>query len=85
MNARCPGMNPQNWRPQDIFEQPCPSCGKPVEFWKDDVMRKCPGCSALIVNNRIDSTCMAWCDKAAECTGSDDISIWKSGKKPKIK
>ncbi len=71
-------MNPQNWQPKDIFEQSCPHCGTAVEFWKDDVVRPCPGCGKKIVNRQVGSSCMAWCDHAAECIGSDDITRWKT-------
>ena len=33
---RCPGQNTMFWKPGDIYDVSCPSCGKPVEFWKDE-------------------------------------------------
>ena len=37
----CPGQNTLFWKPEDIFEVSCPVCGASVEFFKDDVSRKC--------------------------------------------
>jgi hypothetical protein len=76
MAAICPGMNPMNWKIEDIFEVLCVSCGTSIEFWKDDVKRTC-SCGKVIFNPRLGNLCLAWCDKAEECLGNRDISEWK--------
>lgn len=77
MNAQCPGMNPQNWTPEDIVERACPGCNAVMEFWKDDVKLACPRCGRISFNPNLGDTCLAWCEKAAECIGNKDIEEWK--------
>jgi hypothetical protein len=74
---KCPGMDPAFWKPSDIAESRCPSCGEAIEFWKDDVKRACPKCGAVTFNPRLGNLCLCWCDKAAECIGTMDIEEWK--------
>lgn len=47
---KCPRQEPQNLRPDDIFEIECPECGATVEFWKGDTTTKCPECETKIKN-----------------------------------
>ncbi len=63
----CPGQNQQYWRPEDIFEIPCPTCGTPIEFWKDDPLRSCPSCKTQVHNIRISMGCAKWCKHSTEC------------------
>lgn len=63
----CPGGDTSNWKPEDIYDVPCPQCGHPVEFFKDDRRRRCPNCQRLIPNPKLDLGCAAWCAAAAEC------------------
>src|SRR5450759_1754890 len=58
--ARCPGQDRINWTADDIFDVLCPICGKPIEYFKDDQRRKCPGCGAVVENPRFDNGCAAW-------------------------
>jgi hypothetical protein len=67
---KCPGQDTRNWKPGDIFESPCPGCGMPVEFFKDEAMRRCKGCGRRVRNPRLDLGCAEWCEHAAECLGS---------------
>lgn len=69
---KCPGQDQRFWKPEDIFEKPCPTCGKMVEFWKDDPRRKCPHCHALLVNPKLDFGCAAWCPQAKQCLGENE-------------
>ncbi len=41
---RCPGQDQGYWKPEDIFDEPCPFCGTEIEIWKDEPMRLCPDC-----------------------------------------
>lgn len=67
--SKCPGQNMRFWGPGDIFDVPCPQCGQPVEFFKDDSQRKCKGCNKVIYNPRNDFGCANWCPAARECLG----------------
>jgi putative nucleotidyltransferase with HDIG domain len=65
---RCPGQDMRFWKPGDIFETPCPKCGRKIEFFKDEVRRKC-GCGHEVVNPKMDLGCAAWCQYAEQCVG----------------
>ena len=67
---RCPGQDTRLWRPEDIFEAPCPHCGESIEFWKDDPRRKCRGCGKDVPNPKLDLGCAQWCKYAKECLGA---------------
>lgn len=66
---RCPGQDTRYWTPEDIFEEPCPHCGQPVEFWKNDVSVRCPSCKKQAPNPKFDPGCAAWCSYAVQCLG----------------
>ncbi len=66
---RCPGQDQQYWKPEDIFEIPCPYCGTMMEFWKDEPFLKCYHCERNVRNPRIDLGCAEWCKEADKCTG----------------
>jgi ribosomal protein S27E len=69
--ASCPGQNTRFWGPQDIFDIPCPDCGRAVEFFKDDSRRTCKGCGKEIYNPRNSFGCANWCPAARECLGPE--------------
>ncbi|MCF8111953.1 MAG: HD domain-containing protein [Desulfobacteraceae bacterium] len=66
---KCPGQDSRFWKPGAIFEVKCPECGKPVEFFKDDTMRKCPHCAHRFANPKMDFGCAAYCRFAEQCLG----------------
>jgi len=66
---RCPGQDRRYWKATDVFDVACPSCGDPVEFFKGDLLRRCPGCGHRFRNPRLDLGCAAWCPQAEECLG----------------
>ena len=66
---KCPGTDMKFWKPGDIFDIDCPKCGKKVEFFKDEVKRKC-SCGHIIVNPNIDFACAEWCPYAEQCVGA---------------
>ena len=66
---QCPGQDKRFWKPEDIFEAPCPHCGARMEFWKDDVRRQCKGCGEMAPNPRLDLGCASWCKYADKCLG----------------
>ena len=65
---RCPGQDMRFWKPGDIFETQCPKCGRKIEFFKDEVRRRC-GCGHEVVNPKMDLGCAAWCQYAEQCVG----------------
>jgi hypothetical protein len=72
---KCPGQDLRFWKTEDIFEKPCPTCKKMVEFWKDDPRRKCPHCKALLTNPKLDLGCAKWCPQAKQCLGEEDEAV----------
>lgn len=66
----CPGQNTLFWKPEDIFEVSCPVCGASVEFFKDDVARKCQSCGFRFPNPHLDMGCMEWCPYADRCAAA---------------
>lgn len=67
--SKCPGQDTRNWGPEDIYDLECPSCHKPVEFFKTDVIRECPNCKEPVVNEKMDISCAEWCPAAPTCIG----------------
>jgi HD superfamily phosphodiesterase len=65
---KCPGQDMRFWKPCDIFNTPCPKCGRKVEFFKDEVRRKCR-CGHEIINPKLDFGCAQWCPYAEQCVG----------------
>ena len=70
MVDRCPGQDTQFWGPGDIHSIDCPKCGKPVEFFKDDIRRRCKKCGHLFLNPKLDLGCSKWCQFAEQCVGA---------------
>jgi DNA-directed RNA polymerase subunit RPC12/RpoP len=67
MKPKCPGQDLRYWKLDAIYTVPCPVCGQPVEFFKDDRSRKCPHCRKRFKNPRLDLSCAKWCVYAKEC------------------
>ncbi len=65
--VKCPGQDQRFWKPEDIFDVSCPSCNKPVEFFKDEPKLKCRNCGQSVVNPKIDLGCAEWCQYAEQC------------------
>ena len=65
---RCPGQDTRFWKPGDIFETECPKCERKIEFFKDEVRRKCR-CGHEVVNPKLDLGCAEWCPYAEQCVG----------------
>jgi hypothetical protein len=74
---KCPGMDRQNWKPEDLIECACRGCGEKMEFWKDDIKKSCRKCNKIMFNPNLGNTCLSWCDKAEDCIGNKDIAEWK--------
>ena len=69
--SMCPGQDTRFWRPGDIYEIECGSCGNMIEFFKDEARRKCRNCGARVVNPQMSLGCAKWCEHAKECLGYD--------------
>lgn len=69
--AQCPGQDRQFWKPEDIYDVACPKCHAKVEFWKDDVYRRCRNCNHRFRNPKLDLGCAQWCQHAKTCLGQD--------------
>ena len=66
---KCPGQDMRYWKPGDIFNTECPKCGRRVEFFRDEVRRKCR-CGHEMVNPKLDFGCAQWCQYAEQCVGT---------------
>ena len=45
----------------------CPECGRIVEFWPDEMVRRCSECGCRIENPEAATRCMDSCPHAAQC------------------
>jgi exosome complex RNA-binding protein Csl4 len=77
MLTKCPGQDTQFWGPDAIYSVECPKCGNPVEFFKDDIRRKCPKCGHMFFNPKLNLGCARWCQFADQCIGSIDKEEFK--------
>ncbi len=50
---KCPGQEQKSFQPDDVFDADCPSCGKPIEFFRTDTVRRCPSCGKAAPNPRL--------------------------------
>ena len=65
--SHCPG---RDFRNLSVSYHPCPNCGKPVEFFSDEMRVRCPACKTLVVKENAPS-CIQWCSAARECLGPE--------------
>jgi len=70
MISKCPGQDTRYWKPDDVYSVECPKCGKPVEFFKDDIRRRCKKCGHMFINPRLNLGCARWCQYADQCVGA---------------
>ena len=52
-----------------MFDSPCPKCGCPVEFFKDESSGRCPKCGHRFKNPNVSFDCAKWCEYAQQCLG----------------
>lgn len=81
--SKCPGQNTQYWGFDSIFEVRCPKCGNPVEFFRDEVRRRCKVCGEMVFNDRMDLGCAKWCPAAASCIGTENLKALELSEKIK--
>ena len=70
MITKCPGQDTRFWKPNDVYNVACPTCGKPVEFFKDDIRRRCRNCGHMFINPHLNLGCARWCQYADQCVGA---------------
>ena len=70
MISKCPGQDTRFWKPNDVYTVECPKCGKPVEFFKDDIRRRCQECGHMFINPELNLGCARWCQFADQCVGA---------------
>jgi len=70
MITKCPGQDTRFWKPNDVYNVECPKCGKPVEFFKDDIRRRCQKCGHMFINPKLNLGCARWCQYADQCVGA---------------
>lgn len=74
----CPGS--KKFRQPEPENLKCPSCGKEVEIWTDEIQRACPHCKAVILRKLEGATCLDWCRYAKECVGMDTYQKYMHNK-----
>lgn len=77
MISKCPGQDTQFWGPDDIYSVECPKCGNSVEFFKDDIRRRCKKCDHVFLNPKLNLGCARWCQFADQCVGDMDREEFK--------
>ena len=69
IGTKCPGQDMRYWTADDVYEENCPQCGEPVEFFKTDIRLRCPNCKTRMANPRFDMGCALYCAYAEQCLG----------------
>lgn len=69
IGTKCPGQDMRYWTADDVYEEKCPQCGEPVEFFKTDIRLRCPNCKTRVANPRFDMGCALYCAYAEQCLG----------------
>ncbi len=69
IGTKCPGQDMRYWTADDVYEENCPNCGEPVEFFKTDIRLRCPNCKNKMANPRFDMGCALYCAYAEQCLG----------------
>ncbi len=72
---KCPGQDPQFWKPEDVVEVPCARCGYKVEFFKTDASVRCPECGTRVASPAMSMGCAQWCEQARRCLGFEPSSL----------
>lgn len=65
---KCSGNNFEEWGFDGIFDIECPHCGHFVEFFKDEITRRCSQCKNIVHNNRGNYGCGQWCSSSSPHT-----------------
>ncbi len=74
---QCPGSRGMRHPVPEMIE--CPSCGKEVEIWSDEISIQCRYCSHTI-SRREKPACFDWCKMAKECAGEEIYNNFKKNR-----
>ena len=77
----CPGQEKRNLKIDAIK---CQNCGEEIEFFSDEIKRKCPQCKAEVVREVMPS-CVDWCRYAKDCVGQKTFDEYMQDKGETIK
>ncbi|RME54892.1 hypothetical protein D6777_02350 [Candidatus Woesearchaeota archaeon] len=82
---KCPGQSLNTRKPEDyVSYQDCKKCGTEVEFFYDDLKRKCHNCGEVVEKDydklMKDYGCAQWCDYAESCLGKKTYQKFKETK-----
>lgn len=78
----CPGA--QKFRQPEPEIIKCPSCGREVEIWTDEIKATCPNCKQTIMR-KVGATCLDWCRYAKECAGEQVYSKYMQNRSVTIR
>jgi len=81
MPFKCPGQDSRKLKVEVIK---CQNCGYEVEFFSDEIKRKCPKCKKDIFRENVPS-CIEWCAYAEKCVGENYYRKYMEGKRELIK
>jgi len=82
MSSKCPGAIRFRQPEPELIN--CPSCGKEVEIWTDEVKVTCPNCKTMVTREGT-PTCIDWCKYAKECVGEKVYNKYMKNKAITIK
>ncbi len=63
--TRCPGTDSRSVRPE---YRRCTQCGYRLEFFSDELTRRCPQCGSK-QTKEAEPSCVVWCSAAEACIG----------------
>jgi Fe-S-cluster-containing dehydrogenase component len=66
--TRCPGTDPRWVRPE---YRRCTECGYRLEFFSDELTRRCPQCGSK-QTKEAEPSCVVWCPSAEACIGDPE-------------
>lgn len=67
MIFNCPGAKRFKQPEPEIIK--CPSCGRDLETWSDEIQAACPHCKKAFMREPKGASCLDWCKYARECVG----------------
>jgi len=76
---KCPGQDTRNLKVEIVR---CQNCGYDVEFFSDEIKRKCPKCKKDVFKEIIPN-CIEWCTYAEKCVGETYYRKYMEDKKVK--
>jgi hypothetical protein len=62
----------------------CVHCESPIEFFKDDLRRKCRNCGKYTVNPKNDLGCAAWCKFGPECLSQAGVASFQDDSRDEV-